>query len=210
MLLVFVEWEINMILGNEYDMSLWYILKVRNKYRKSIIEFIKELPEEFLENIRTAYLKGIDKNVGLDDEEDKFYKVQSNVDSNIYYKFYIMCGDLYIDKIKIINGVSKNLFSLTLIPNNPNHIEQMYKNKEICLGSISTGQLQEISYKELEYDLKKTNFGNMLSHTYFLLGGMIKIKFSRPASIKNMPEEMYREESKQKKLIKKIQNNDIK
>ena len=199
-----------MIFGNEYDMSLWYILKVRNKYRKSIIEFIKELPEEFLENIRTTYLKGIDKNVGLDDEEDKFYKVQSNVDSNIYYKFYIMCGDLYIDKIKIINGVSKNLFSLTLIPNNPNHIEQMDKNKEIYLGSISTGQLQEISYKELEYDLKKTNFGNMLSHTYFLLGGMIKIKFSRPASIKNMPEEMYREEPKRKRLIKKPQNNNTK
>lgn len=199
-----------MIFGNEYDMSLWYILKVRNKYRKSIIEFIKELPEEFLENIRTAYLKGIDKNVGLDDEEDKFYKVQSNVDSNIYYKFYIMCGDLYIDKIKIINGVSKNLFSLTLIPNNPNHIEQMDKNKEIYLGSISTGQLQEISYKELEYELKKTNFGNMLSHTYFLLGGMIQIKFSRPASIKNMPEEIYREEPKRKRLIKKPQNNNTK
>ena len=199
-----------MIFGKEYDLSLWFILKVRNKYRKKTIDFIKELPEEFLENIRTAYLKGINNNVGLDNEEDKFYKVQSNVDSNIYYKFYIMCSDLYIDKIKIINGVSKKLLSLTLIPNNPYYIEQMDKNKEICLGSISTGQLQEINYKELVYDLKKTNFGNVLTHTYYLLGGMIMIKFFRPASIKNMPDEMYCEESKQKKLIKKIQNNYIK
>ena len=63
-----------MIFGKEYDLSLWYILKVRNKYRKKTIDFIKELPEEFLENIRTTYLKGINNNVGLDDEEDKFYK----------------------------------------------------------------------------------------------------------------------------------------
>ena len=60
------------------------------------------------------------------------------------------------------------------------------------------------------YDLKKTNFGNVLSHTYYLLGGIIMIKFFRPVSIKNIPDEMYCEESKQKKLIKKIQNNDIK
>ncbi len=185
-----------MIFGKDYDLSLWYILKARNKYRKRIIDFIKELPEDFLENIRAAYLKGINNNVGLNDEQDKFYKVQSNVDSNIYYKFYIMCSDLYIDKIKIINGVSKNLFSVSLIPNNHNYIEQMNKNKEISLGSISTGQLQEINYKEIVYDLKKTNFGNVLSYTLFLLGGMIKIKFFRPTGIKNMPDEMYREEPK--------------
>ena len=72
----------------------------------------------------------------------------------------------------------------------------------IPLVSIGMGQYPELSFKEIDYDLKKTRFGNMISHTYVLLGNVIEIKFCRPASIKNMPDEMYREDSQQKRLIK--------
>lgn len=48
----------------------------------------------------------------------------------------------------------------------------------------------------------------MLSHTYVLLGNMIEIKFFRPVSIKNMPDELYREKSCQKKLIKILPKGD--
>lgn len=129
-----------MIFGKEYDLSLWYMLKVRNQYRKRAIDFIKELPEEFLENIRTSYLKGINNNAGLEDGQDSFYNAQSNVDPSINYKFYIMCRNLYIIKIKTIDGVSRQVFSLILHPNNPSDIAQREKFKEMSLGSICTGQ----------------------------------------------------------------------
>ncbi len=199
-----------MIFGKEYDLSLWYMLKVRNQYRKKAIDFVKELPEEFLENIRTTYLKGIEKNAVVGVGQDKFYNVQSKINPNIYYKFYIMCRDLYIYKIRIVDGISREVFSLVLNPNDSSDIMHLEKSKERMLGSICTGQYPEISFKEVDYNLKKSCFGYMLSHTYVLLGNMIEIKLGRPASINNMPEEMYREEPKRKRLIKKPQNNNTK
>lgn len=199
-----------MIFGKEYDLSLWYMLKVRNQYRKKAIDFVKELPEEFLENIRTTYLKGIENNAGVDDGQDKFYNVQSKINPNIYYKFYIMCRDLYIYKIRIVDGISRKVFSLVLNPNDSSDIMHLEKSKERMLGSICTGQYPEISFKEVDYNLKKSCFGYMLSHTYVLLGNMIEIKLGRPASINNMPDEMYREESAQKRLIKMLPKNDSK
>lgn len=191
-----------MIFGKEYDLSLWYMLKVKNKYRKKTIDFIKELPEEFLENIRAAYCKGTEKNAGLDDEQDPFYNIQSSVDPNIYYKFYIMCRDLHIYKMKTVDGVKREFFSLVLNQNDAKSIVDMPKNHKKPLGIISVGQYSELSYKEVDYDLKKTRFGNMISYTYVLLDNLIEIKLSRPTSIKNMPDEMYRNNSHQKKLIK--------
>jgi len=191
-----------MIFGNEYDLSLWYMLKVRNQYRKKAIDFIKELPENLLENIRTTYLKGIENNAGLDDEKDPFDDIQSSVDPNIYYKFYIMCRDLYIHKIQIVDGVSREVFSLVLQPNDAISIIQMEKSNKKSLGSICTGQYPKVSFKEVDYDLNKTCLGNMLSYTYVLLCNIIEIKFYKPTNIKNMPDEMFREESYSKRLIK--------
>ena len=151
-----------MIFGKEYDLSLWYMLKVRNQYRKKAIDFVKELPEEFLENIRTTYLKGIENNAGVDDGQDKFYNVQSKINPNIYYKFYIMCRDLYIYKIRIVDGISRKVFSLVLNPNDSSDIMHLEKSKERMLGSICTGQYPEISFKEVDYNLKKSCFGYML------------------------------------------------
>ena len=193
-----------MIFGNEYDLSLWYMLKVRNQYRKKAIDFVNELPEELLSNIRTTYFKGIKKNAGLNDGYAAFYNIQSNIDPNIYYKFYIMCRDLYIYKIKIINGVEKKVFSLILHPNDFNDVLEMNKYNEKSLGSICIGQYPEISFMEVDYDLKKTYIGNTVSHTYILLSNVIQMKFYRPTNINNMPYEMFREESCQKRLIKTL------
>ena len=192
-----------MIFGKEYDLSLWYMLKVNNYYRKKAIDFIKELPEVFLENIRTTYFDGIEHNAGLDDKQDPFYNIQSSVNPNIYYRFYIMCRELYISKVQIVDGVSRGVFVLVLNPNDIDSIIEMQKTNKKFLGSIGLGQYPELSYKEIDYDLKKTYFGNMILHTYVFLGNLIQIKLCRPTSIKNMPIEIYREDSHQKRLVKK-------
>lgn len=179
----------------EYDLSLWYISKVRNQYRKRAVDFVKELPEEFLENIRTCYLKGINNNAGVDDGDDTFYNVRSKCDPNIYYKFYIMCRDLYIEKIRIVDGVSRTLFSIMLSPNDSSDIVHLKKSKERMLGSISIGQFLTIGYKEVAYSMKKMCFGYMIIQTYYLLGGMIEINFGWPVHINNMPDELFREEN---------------
>ena len=196
-----------MIFGKEYDLSLWYMLKVKNIYFGKTIKFIKELPEELLNNIQTTYIKGIGNNSGLDDKQDPFYNIQSEVNPNIHYKFYIMCRDLYIFKIQTINGVDRVIFSIILSPNNSNDIINLEKNKKRTLGSICIGQYPERSFKEVDYSLKKAGLGYVLSHNYVMLGDMIEIKLGRPSSIKYMPEEMWRDEPNQKKLIKQPSKN---
>ena len=191
-----------MIFGKEYDLSLWYMLKIKNIYGKKAIDFIKELPEEFLENIRATYFNGINNNAGLDDNTSEFYNVKSSVDSNIYYKFYIMCRDLYMYKYQINDGINREIFSLVLSPNDSSDILQLGKKQERTLGSICTGQYPEMSFKEVDYDLKKTALGYTISHTYILLQNFLNIKVSRPTSISNMPDEIYRDSSCQKRLIK--------
>ncbi len=196
-----------MIFGKEYDLSLWYMLKVKNLYGKKAIDFVKELPEEFLKNIKTVYFKGIGTNSGSFNNRDSFYNVSSNTDSDIYYKFYIMCSDLYMYKIRMTDGADRVVFSLILSPNNPNDIMHLEKNNRRTLGSICTGHYPEINFKEVDYSLKKTGLGYMLSHSYSMLGNMIEMKFARPSSIKYMPEEMWRDKPYQKKLIKQPSKN---
>lgn len=191
-----------MIFGKEYDLSLWYMSKVKNPYWRKIINFIKELPEELLNNIRTTYIKGIDNNSGLEDKQDPFYNIQSKIDPSIYYKFYIMCKDLYIYKIQTIDREERQIFSITLSPNNATDIINLEKNIERTLGSVCTGQYPKIGFKEVDYNLKKTGLGYILSHEYVLLGNTIDMKFYKFSSIKYMPEEMWRDKPYQKKLIK--------
>ena len=155
-----------MIFEKEYDLSLWYISKVRNQYRKRAVDFVKELPEEFLENIRTCYLKGINNNAGVDDRNDTFYNVRSKGDPNIF-----------------------------ISPNDSSDIVHLKKSKERMRGSISIGQFLTIGYKEVAYSMKKMRFGYMIIQTYYLLGGMIEIKFGWPVHISNMPDELFREEN---------------
>ncbi len=183
-----------MIFGKEYDLSLWCMLKVRNRYRRKAIKFVKELPEEFLENIRTAYHKGIENNAGVDDGQDAFYNVRSKVNPNIYYKFYIMCRDLYISKNQVINGVSRGIFSILLNSNDPSDIVHLERFNERSLGCIGIGPYPKISYREVDYNLKKTSLGYVLSRTYVLLGNLIDIKLLRPIRVNNMPDEIFREE----------------
>ena len=104
--------------------------------------------------------------------------------------------------MQIVDGVSREIFSLVLNPNDIDSIIEMKKTNKKFLGSIGSGQYPELSYKEIDYDLKKTYFGNMILHTYVFLGNLIQIKLCRPTSIKNMPIEIYREDSHQKRLIK--------
>ena len=196
-----------MIFGKEYDLSLWYMLKVKNIYRKKTIDFVKEVPEEFLENIKRTYINGIENNAGVDDDYNLFYNIQSDNDTSVYYKFYIMCRDLYMYKIKTIDGKDKKLFSLTLSPNNPTDIMNMKKNKKRTLGSICIGEYSQNSFKEVDYNIKKTEFGYMLLHNHVLLMNMLEMKFLRPTSTKYMPEEMWRDKPYQKRLIKKTSND---
>lgn len=174
-----------MIFGKEYDLSLWYMLKVNNIYKKEVINFVKELPQEFLDNIRVTYINGIDHNSGVGDDQNPFYNVQSDKDPNVYYKFYIMCGELFMIKYHTIDGVITRTFSLCLFPVNLELLQKLPNISGISLGDVGKGNYPAMNYVEVEYYLKKTRLGNMIIHTYDFLCNWVNIKLYK--LIKNLP-----------------------
>ena len=70
-----------MIFDRGYDASLWYIVKADRKNRKEISDFIKEIPEELLENIRIAINKPKNGKFHLDGETSDFYRCVSKNDT---------------------------------------------------------------------------------------------------------------------------------
>ncbi len=189
-----------MIFGKEYDLCLWYMLKVRNQHRRKAIELIKELPEDFLNNIRTASFEKINRVKDVPERSKEFYYSRSNTNPRISYNFNFNGPSLNIDKY--IDG--KTVFSIMLSPITPQNIMKVNetKQKELGLGCFGIGEYPKINYRELDYDLKNTNFGNMIIYTHVLLVNLIELKFYRPVNLNNIPDELYRDTSFQRKLIK--------
>ena len=81
-----------MIFSNNYDKILWLILKNDKINRERILEFIENIPLEFLENIKDSIREY---------EEYKLDNCFSKKKKNFYGEYYIGCKYLYhfnIDK----------------------------------------------------------------------------------------------------------------
>ncbi len=191
-----------MVFGNKYDSSLWYILRVKNVYRNKINGFIKELPEQFIENIQT-YNEQIENNSFSQERDYDFFNIPSDVDPSIYYRFYYMCHDLYMIKIQNINGVERQLFSLILQPLDLENVEAKDKPLKKSLGTVGIGQYPEMNFKEVDYSLEQTRFGMMIKHSYIYLANMLELNFYKPTNIDENEVELNREVPYQRKLVKK-------
>ena len=171
-----------MLFGEKYDLSLGYILRIKGNCRDKTIDFIKELPEEFIENIRQIYGEGLETNHGIFDitnsekRKRSFFELYSKDKPDISYKFYIMCKELCIVKSKIVNEAKVDIFSLSLKPLEVEDIKNMREGTEIHLGSVSIGEYCKFNFKEMEYDLKKTKDGYGIKRTYSFLSSTIKMR----------------------------------
>ena len=171
-----------MLFGEKYDLSLGYILKVKNHFSKKTIEFIKELPEELIENIRNTYDEGIDRNHGVFDMTNSekrprsFYEVYSKDTPDICYKFFIMSNELYIIKSKIVNEAKVDVFSLTLNPLEARDISKMAYQAKYKLGSVSVGEYCKLNFTEMEYNLEKIKTGYGIKRSYSILSSNIEMK----------------------------------
>ena len=188
-----------MLFGEQYDLSLGYILKFKGRFSKKTIEFIKELPEELVDNIREIYDEGIETNHGIFDMTNSekrprsFYEIYNN---DICYKFYVMCKELYIVKSKIVNEAKVDVFSLSLKPLDLKDVMGMKEQTELHLGSVSIGEYCKFNFMEMEYDLKKTKSGNVIKRSCSFLSSTIKMKD------KNISNEIDINTIRPKKLIK--------
>jgi len=168
-----------MIFGNGFDEALWYMLKADRKNRKRIVEFIKGIPEELLEEIKSAveqYQKWKKEGYvdGVWNPQTDFKVISGTADKSLneYYNFYLYGnGTLSFYKSTGSKKEEDELFDLELFDiNNPSEIETL--DGEELLGTITTAVKHYNSDDTIssecvlrEYELIRTPLGYMVVFT---------------------------------------------
>ncbi len=194
-----------MIFDEKFDQSLWCIIKGDKKNRKQIVKFIKELPVEFIEMVR----EGIEKYRQIEDpynsEEDIYndYMVGDKVSYFFEIKRSGMENYLRLKK-DILNGKFYDpIIMLELNDGGVKDISEWDNFDELDLG-VSTIDIKYIfglmKCNESQYSIVKTPIGNVVKYTREYLGGLVTLPFGRFVNIKNMPNDIAKENIDVKKL----------
>ena len=157
-----------MIFNDDYDASLWCIVKGDKKNRKQLVQFLRELPEELIWKIRETLAKADRYEL----EEVVSFSCKNKTYTDVYYSFDFDPDDPYITIVKGIDDGKMviNLFELMLNPINK-EILKRYAVKEEWLGTISnsvdtkyiTDNMQETTELEREYMIRHLLIGYFVS-----------------------------------------------
>lgn len=182
-----------MIFDKEYDTSLFYIAKAKNKNRKELLEFIKEIPDELIEKIRIEIERAKAKEPESDD--DNFYLSVSEKDPDVVFSFDVDRMDYCLTILKERQDGKKisREFELMLYPLDLENLKEF--SSEEYLGSVSkdnkfsyiSDDIQEIDVEESEYYIHHFPIGFFVSHNKELLGGKYEMVLYRPVNIKRVP-----------------------
>ena len=208
-----------MIFDVGYDQSLWCILKGNKKKRRKIIEFINELPEEFINMVKEGIKKykllnneGVFEKI-LDDDFDLEIDERSNVrgdfktsDGVLYFYDIDEEGILYLSK-DVLNGKSyETVIEVKLSPEGVKEFSEFENYEGLELGYAVT----KITYisdtliksNDSEYGLVKTPIGPILTVSHSLFGGRYIVDLGRRINLNDIPEDITKEklEVKRKKI----------
>lgn len=181
-----------MIFSEEYDLSLFYMLKCDVLNRRKIKKFLKEMPIEAIMEIRKAIVE-------YSQQEDKSESIYGSYDvpnSDISYDYTINDISLSITKSKNFGEYSDDQFELMLCPIAKEKAKRM---DEEWLGTATT-KIKVISRykngspmihedKENEYNLFDTKLGGFVIAGHNIFGDFC-IPVVRPVSTKNTPDDI--------------------
>lgn len=190
-----------MIFNKEYDNSLYYMMKAKDIGSLRAMKLVSELPEEFVEKIRSAlydYEFDYDTYKKI---EPSFFSIHSKLNPNIKYTFNINGGDLDITKYKVRNGIEKQVSSVNLSPTDPEKMKNSKSDYGYGIGIFSTGAFPTLNYIEKDYFIVNTKLGSMFCFHYCFLCNLIEIKLYQPVRIKDETVEMFRKGSNQRKRL---------
>ncbi len=178
-----------MIFNDEYDASLWCMIKADKKNRKELVDFLKEIPEELIINVRTAINKAQEEQF----EDETFSERYISKDNpSIYYSYDVDFMNLTITKSIDDGKTEQDLFRLTL---NPISLEDKFN----WLGTISnvvnseyiSENMQVTDEIEREYTIHHLPVGYFVS--YAVYSDKRESKHYRPISLKKIPNDLNRQ-----------------
>ena len=188
-----------MIFDENYDRSLWYILKADRKDRKELVDFIKELPEEFLSMIRSAIEE--EKKGEVKDISNRYI---SKNNPNAYYDFDLDYG-LTITTGIFDGEMEEDKFEILLFPTTLEEIDEMgYTNKLIVgtITDITNLDDEEIEEIEREYALYHFPIGYYVSHAHEIIKGKSELVLFRRVNNKRIPKDITKENISKRLLTK--------
>lgn len=206
-----------MIFDRDYDASLWYIVKADRKNRKKISDFIKEIPEKLLENIRIAIKKLKNGEFHFDEETSDFYRCVSKNNPRVYYYFQIDEDECLTITKSLYDGVNDDdLFELMLFPVSQEYANELENFEEEWIGTVTNNiktthiddKVGLIDCNESEYNIYNTPFGHFVGYSREIFHGKRDINIYKPISLRRMPDDIKRENILCKKLVlnKNIRN----
>ncbi len=158
-----------MIFSDDYDASLWCIVKGDKKSRNELVHFLRELPEELVWKIRETLAKADRDEL----KETVSFNCKNKTYTDIFYSFDFDPEDPSITIVKGIDDgkMGINLFELMLNPINKKKLKQMECGDEEWLGTITnivdtkyiTDHLQETTEFEKEYMIRHLPIGYFVS-----------------------------------------------
>lgn len=161
-----------MMLDDEYDQSLWLLLKVNNNNSKTL-DFIKEYPEELIKKIQITLRKYKNCNLAsldIDDVELSDFNGSMILNDNLSYWYCIdiVNGVLDIGRTFDMGFDQYDIFELTLAKFNKNYYEDLKIGKGMYIGSTMCSFVDD-DYEEnivdvsfCNYDLIKLPFSKMI------------------------------------------------
>lgn len=191
-----------MIFDKDYDASLWYIVKADRKNRKEISDFIKEIPEKLLENIRLSINKLKNGEFHFDGETSDFYRCFSKNNPRVCYYFQIDDAEcLTITKSLYDEANEDDLFELMLFPVSPEYVNELENFEEDWIGTLTSNiktthysnKASLIDCSESEYYIYNTPFGHFVGYNREIFHGKRDIAIFKPISLRRMPNDISRE-----------------
>jgi len=196
-----------MIFDEKFDQSLWCIIKGDKKNRNKIVNFIKELPQEFIEMVRD----GIEKYRKIEDPFESKEEISGEYETqnNVIYHFdiirFCMVNYLRLSKFILNEKIDDSDIRLELTDGGVKDIEEWDNFDELGLGVSTTDIIHNfknglMKCNESEYSIVKTPIGSVVRYTREYLGGLVTLPFGRFVNIKNMPHDITKENIDVKKL----------
>ena len=198
-----------MLFDKDYDASLWFILKSDKKNRKEIIEFLKDMPEVFLERIRESIEQIKKDEFDFDGKDADYYKCHSRSDSSIYYYFQIDKDNALTITMSYTNGsTDKEMLELMIFPMNLEYVKKLGFFEGEWIGTLTnnirakriSSNAELVDCNENEYNIYNTPVGCFISYSRDLFDGKKTLTVYKPLNTKKIPEEIEKEQIFSKNL----------
>ena len=182
-----------MIISTEYDTSLWYMMMVDEKAGKELLDFIKQIPEPLMNNVRKTASQWLKGEIECNTEDTEYCSMDSPSEPDICY-YFDLDDEGVLSLMKYKKAIEPQNKGEELIPE-----EQLFELKLVPMKREATpmldyerwiGSITNTAKKEYNFDIRPKRYGFKVTRTFQSYNGSILPKRSIPINLKELPDDV--------------------